>query len=29
MTWSSDGTGIVIYAILVTLLLLAWTYVPA
>ena len=29
MTWSSDGTGVLIYAILITLLLLVWTYVPA
>jgi hypothetical protein len=29
MTWSSDSIGVLIYAILVTLLLLSWAYVPA
>jgi hypothetical protein len=29
MTWSSDRTSILLYAILATLLVMAWIYVPA
>jgi hypothetical protein len=27
--WSSDETGLVIYSILVTFLMLSWAYIPA
>jgi hypothetical protein len=29
MTWSSDRTSVLLYAILATLLVMAWIYVPA
>jgi len=29
MTWSSDRTSVLLYAILATLLVVAWIYVPA
>jgi hypothetical protein len=29
MTWTSDGTWIVIYSILATMLMLSWACVPA
>jgi hypothetical protein len=29
MTWSSDRTGVLLYAILGTLLVMSWIYVPA
>jgi hypothetical protein len=29
MTWDSDVAWVLIYTILVTLLLLAWAYIPA
>jgi hypothetical protein len=29
MTWSSDRTGVLLYVILATLLVMAWIYVPA
>ncbi len=29
MTWTSDGTWVLLYSILVTLLMLSWAYVPA
>jgi hypothetical protein len=29
MTRTSDGTGIAIYSIMLTLLTLAWVYIPA
>ena len=29
MTWSSDSTSVLLYAILATLLVMAWIYVPA
>jgi len=29
MTWSSDHTSVLLYAILATLLVMAWIYVPA
>ena len=29
MTWTSDRTGVLLYAILVTLFVMAWIYVPA
>jgi len=29
MTWSSDRTSVLVYAVLATLLVVAWIYVPA
>jgi hypothetical protein len=29
MTWTSDRTGVLLYAILATLFVMAWIYVPA
>lgn len=29
MTWSSDRTSVLLYAILATLFVMAWIYVPA
>jgi hypothetical protein len=29
MTWSSDRTSVLLYAILATLLVMSWIYVPA
>jgi hypothetical protein len=29
MTWNSDSTSMILIAILVTLLLLAWVFIPA
>lgn len=29
MTWTSDRTSVLLYAILATLLVMAWIYVPA
>jgi len=29
MTWSSDRTSVLLYAVLATLLVMAWIYVPA
>ena len=29
MTWSSDHTGVLLYAILGTLLVMSWIYIPA
>ena len=29
MTWSSDRTSVLLYAILGTLLVMSWIYVPA
>jgi hypothetical protein len=29
MTWTSDSAWVLIYSVLVTLLMLAWAYVPA
>ena len=29
MTWTSDGTGVLIYTILGTLLVISWIYIPA
>ena len=29
MTWSSDSTSILLYAILATLFVMSWIYVPA
>jgi hypothetical protein len=29
MTWSSDRTSVLLYAILATLLVMAWIYVPS
>src|SRR5215510_1839454 len=29
MTWSSDSTGVLLYAILATLFVMSWIYVPA
>jgi len=29
MTWSSDRTGVLLYAILATLFVMSWIYVPA
>jgi hypothetical protein len=29
MTWSSDSTSILIYSILISMLTLAWIYIPA
>jgi hypothetical protein len=29
MTWTSDSTGVLLYTILGTLLVLSWIYIPA
>jgi len=29
MTWSSDRTGVLLYAVVGTLLVMSWIYVPA
>jgi len=29
MTWTSDGVGVLFYAILGTLLVMSWIYIPA
>jgi hypothetical protein len=29
MTWTSDRTGVLLYAVLATLFVMAWIYVPA
>jgi len=29
MTWSSDSTSVLLYAILATLFVMSWIYVPA
>jgi len=29
MTWNSDSTGVLVYSILATFLVLSWIYIPA
>ena len=29
MTWSSDRTGVLLYAILATFFVMSWIYIPA
>ena len=29
MTWTSDSTGVLLYTILGTLLVMSWIYIPA